>query len=465
MNPSPSSPTGSSRREFLKQTSTLAAGAALAGVALPQVHAAESNLIQIALVGCGGRGSGAAVQALSTPHGPAKVVAMADVFANRLRGSYGELKRQKGDQVDVPPERQFAGFESYKQAMDCLKAGDVVILATPPAFRWPHFAYAISKGLNVFMEKPITVDGPTSRKMFELAKQSEEKNLKVGVGLMSRHARPLQELAKRVQDGELGEILLQRGYRMHGPVGFFESTPRPAGIPETMFQVQRFHSFLWASGGCYSDFYIHIIDHLGWMKNAWPARAQSVGGRHFKANGNGTVFVDQNFDSYGVEYIYADGTRFTFDGRCMTGCQDMYSSYMHGTKGSAIVSRSGDCGAPSSIYKGQVPRRADQVWESRVPAAEADPYQNEWNALMAAIRNNERYNEAKRGIEASLVTSMGRMAAHTGQSVSYEDILNSDHEFAPDVDKLTPDGPAPLTADARGMYPQPQPGRKGNREY
>jgi predicted dehydrogenase len=458
-------PVPTSRREFLKQSGTFAAATALAGVALPHVHAAENNTVQIALVGCGGRGSGAAAQAMSTPHGPTKLVAMADVFAERQRGSYNELKRQKEAQVDVPPERQFVGFEAYKQAMDCLKPGDVVILATPPAFRWPHFSYAISKGLNVFMEKPVTVDGPTSRKMFELAKQSEEKGLKVGVGLMSRHSRALQELAKRVHDGEIGEIILQRGYRMHGPVGFFASTPKPPGTPETVFQVQRFHSFLWASGGNYSDFYIHIIDHLGWLKNAWPVRAQAVGGRHYKTNQEGVPFVDQNFDTYGVEYTYADGTKFDFDGRCMTGCQDVYSSYIHGTKGSAMASRSGDCGAPSAIYKGQTPKSADRVWESKVPADQADPYQNEWNALMDAIRKNQPYNEAKRGIEASLVTSMGRMAAHTGQSISYEDILNSDHEFAPTVDKLTPDGPAPLVADAKGMYPQPEPGRKGKKEY
>jgi predicted dehydrogenase len=463
MNPSSSVPT--SRRDFIKQTGTFAAASALAGIALPAVHAAENNTIQVALVGCGGRGSGAASQSLSTPHGPVKLVAMADVFANKLRGSHAELKRQKGEQVDVPEDRQFVGFESYKQAMDCLKPGDVVILTTPPAFRWAQFTYAIGKGLNVFMEKPVTVDGPTSRKMFELGKQSVEKNLKVGVGLMSRHSRHMQELAQRIHGGEIGEILLQRGYRMHAPAAFFNSTPKPAGITETLYQVQRFHSFLWASGGNFSDFYIHIIDQCCWMKNALPVRAQAIGARHYKTNNEGLPFVDQNLDVYGVEYTYADGTKFYFDGRCMSGCADIYSSNCHGTKGSAIVSRSGDCGGPSSIYKGQLTRSADLVWTSKVPAEQADPYQNEWNALIDAIRQNKPYNEVQRGVEASLVTSLGRMAAHTGQTVSYDDLLNSDHEFAPTVDKLTPDGPAPLTADAKGMYPQPEPGRKGKKEY
>ena len=214
---------------------------------------------------------------------------MADVFQNRLDGSYQGLQRDHSDKMDVPEDRRFIGFDAYKQAMDCLRPGDIAIFATPPAFRWVHFTYAISKGLNVFMEKPITVDGPTSRRMLELAEQASAKNLKVAVGLMSRHARHLQELAKRVHDGEIGEIILQRGYRMHGPVGFFSSQPKPEGMNETLYQIQRFHSFLWASGGCYSDFYIHIIDHLGWMKNAWPVSAQAVGGRHYRLSSDGAT--------------------------------------------------------------------------------------------------------------------------------------------------------------------------------
>lgn len=455
----------SSRREFIKNTSKLAAASALAGVALPPVHAAGSGLIRVALVGCGGRGTGAAAQALSTKGGPIKLVAMADVFKDRLDSSFENLKKSKSDQVDVPPERRFVGLSAYKQAMDCLQPGDIAIFASPPAFRWVHFGYAISKGLNVFMEKPITVDGPTSRRMFELAEQAVRKNLKVGVGLMSRHSRALQELANRIHDGELGEIILQRGYRMHGPIGFFSSLPKPAGTSDLMYQIRRFHSFLWASGGNYSDFYIHIIDHQGWMKNAWPVKAQAVGGRHYRTSPEGQTYVDQNLDVYSVEYTYADGTKFMFDGRCMTGCMEIYSSYAHGTKGMAIVSRSGDCGMPSAIYKSQNPQRANLVWESKVSQDQADPYQNEWNDLMDAIRNDKPYNEAKRGIEASLVTSMGRMAAHTGQEVTWDDILNSQHEFAPGLDKITEDSPAPLMPDTKGRYPVPMPGITRKTEY
>ena len=458
-------PSFTTRREFLKQTGTLAAASALAGMGIPHVHATDNNTIQIALVGCGGRGSGAVGNALSVTTGPMKLVAMADVFPKRLENSIANLKKQFSSQVDVPTDRQFVGFDAYKHAMDALKPGDIVILATPPAFRWVHFTYAISKRLNVFMEKPVTVDGPTSKRMFKLGEEASAKNLKVGVGLMSRHSRALQELAKRVHDGEIGDIILERGYRMHGPIGFFSSLPKPDDISELMYQVSRFHSFLWLSGGNYSDFYIHGIDNLCWMKNAWPVRAMALGGRHYRQSPEGITYVDQNFDTYAVEYTYADGTKFYYEGRCMTGCNDLYSTYLHGSKGMAIVSKSGDCGMPSSLYKGQLPKSGERIWESKVAPEEADPYLNEWNDLTAAIRKDQPYNEVKSGVQASLVTSMGRMAAHTGQEITYEDMLDCEHEFAPGLDQLTLNSPAPLLADAKGRYPVPQPGFVTKREY
>ncbi len=455
-----------SRREFLKSTSRVAAASALAGIALPHVHAADDSTLQLALIGCGGRGTGAIVNALATRNqGPIKLVAMADVFKERLDDSYRNLSQNHAAQMDVPPERRFVGFDAYKKAMDCLKPGDIMVAATPPAFRWVHFTYAIQKGLHAFMEKPVTVDGPTSRRMFELGEAATKKNLKVGIGLMSRHSRHLAQLAERIHNGEIGDIILQRGYRMHGPVGFFASLPKPAGVSDLMYQVQRFHSFIWASGGNYSDFYIHIIDHLGWMKNAWPVKAQALGGRHYRQSPEGVTYVDQNFDTYAVEYTYADGTKFDFDGRCMTGCMDQYHSYVHGSKGSAIASKNGDCGGPSTIFKGQTPRRSDLLWESKATPGEEDPYQNEWNDLIQAIRNDKPYNEVKHGVEASLVTSMGRMAAHTGQEITYEEILNGDHEMAPGLDQLTESSEAPLKAGPDGRYPVPEPGRKRTREY
>ena len=192
----PNDKTDNSRRSFIKETGMIAAAASLATASAPRVHAAENNTIQVALVGCGGRGTGAATNALRVDNGPIKLVAMADVFPNKLSSSLAQLTKDSNEKLDVPEDRRFIGFDGYKKAMDLLKPGDVVILATPPAFRWVHFTYAIEKGLNVFMEKPVTVDGPGSRKMLELAQKSVEKNMKVGVGLMCRHCVARQELTR-----------------------------------------------------------------------------------------------------------------------------------------------------------------------------------------------------------------------------------------------------------------------------
>jgi predicted dehydrogenase len=340
-----------------------------------------------------------------------------------------------------------------------------VILATPPAFRWVHFSHAIEKGIHTFMEKPIAVDGPSARRMISLGEEAKKKNLKVGVGLMCRHCDARQELFNRIKDGEMGELVLLRAYRQTGPVGSALTEPKPNGISELLYQIRKFHGFLWASGGCFSDFYIHHVDHLCWMKNAWPIKAQALGGKHYKTNPDGAPYVDQNFDSYSVEYTFPDGAKLYMDGRCMNGCNDIYSSYAHGSKGVAIVAKANDCGFPSSTFKGQNLQRSNMIWMSKAVTDEQDPYTNEWNDLMDAIRNDKPYNEVKRGVEASLVTSMGRMAAHTGQEITYDQILNSEHEYAPDADKLTMDSAAPLVADSDGKYPIPMPGITKEREY
>jgi predicted dehydrogenase len=402
---------------------------------------------------------------MSVKQGPVKLVAMADVFEDRLATSFKKLSKDFAGQVDVPKDRQFVGFDGYRNAMDCLKPGDVAIFATPLAFRWVHFAYAIQKGLNVFMEKPLTADGPTSRRMLKLAEESVAKNLKVGVGLKSRHARPLEELHQRIQDGEIGELVLMRAYRMIGPAGSAFATKWPGTPSELLWQIKNFHSFLWASGGCFNDFYIHLIDHCCWMKNAWPVKAQGLGGRHYRQTPDGKPCVDQNFDVYSVEYTFADGTKLLMDGRCMAGCERFYSSYLHGTKGSAIASKAGDCGPPSSTYKGQSPDRSQMIWESKTPPDQLNPFLNEWNDLVDAIRNDKPFNEAANGVIASVVSSLGRKAAHTGREITYEEMLNSEEEYAPGVNQFTMDSPAPLQAGPDGTYPIPQPGITKNREY
>lgn len=453
---SPSNPV--TRRELLRSAGLSATGSALALAAVPHVHVSQDDTIRLALIGCGGRGTGAVGDAFSVEGPPVKLVAMADIFPDRLNGSYDGLKRSFGDRLDVPEDRRFLGYDAYARAMDCLKPGDVAIMATPPAFRWVHFRYAIAKGLNVFMEKPVTVDGPSSKRMFALGEESVAKGLKVGVGLMCRHCVARKALFEQIRAGAMGDLVLLRGYRMHDQIGYFASAPKPADMSEMLYQTQRFHSFLWSGGGAYSDFYIHHIDECCWMKDAWPVQAHALGGRHYRGDS-----VDQNFDAYSVEYTFADGTKLYLEGRCMRGCQNAFASYAHGIKGLAIISENGHAPARSRIFKGHLKDPTAVAWA--YGQREPSPYQLEWADLLDAIRNNKPYNEVKRGVEASLVTVMGRMAAHTGQTVTYEQALNHDHDMAPDLDKLNADSPAPLQAGPDGKYPVPEPGRKGMREY
>jgi predicted dehydrogenase len=384
------------------------------------------------------------------------MVAMADAFENRLASSHRALSSRYASQMDVPEDRRFIGIEAYKQAMDALRPGDVAIFATPPAFRWVHFAYAIKKGLNVFMEKPVTVDGPTSRRMLQLAEESERKGLKAGVGLMVRHCRGRQELLQRIRDGQIGEIIAMRAYRMAGASGLARRNRGP--LTDFQYQIQRFHAFLWASGGVYSDYYIHQIDECSWIKGAWPVRAHALGARQFRGES-----VDQNLDTYGVEYTFPDGTKLFYDGRQVNGCKPEFASFAHGAKCAATISTSGHAPGRVRIFKGHNINQSEVAWA--YPQPERSPYELEWEDLMTAIRNNHPYNEVRRGVEASLVTSMGRMAAHTGQDITFDEMLNHDHELAPGLDTLTPDSPPPVLPDADGAYPVPEPGVKKNREY
>lgn len=451
----------SSRRQFLKNTGRAAAATTLAAAAAaPKVHAAEKNAIRVALVGCGGRGTGAALNSLSVDNGPIALVALADVAQKNLNSTYASLSGHKdvGSKVDIPEENKFVSFDGYKQAMDLLDPGDVVILATPPAFRWVHYTYAIEKGLNVFMEKPVTVDGPTSVRMLELNKKAIEKNLKVAVGLMCRHCEARQELFDRIQNGEIGDVNLLRAYRMAGPTGSADAPPNDGSLSELLYQIKHFHGFLWLSGGAVSDFLIHNIDESCWMKNDWPVSALGMGGRHYRGES-----VDQNFDTYSMEYTFADGTKLMVDGRTMPGCKREFASFAHGSKGLAVISTASHTPAKCKIYQGHNADRARELWA--FPQPERNPYQLEWNDLIAAIREDKPYNEVERGVMASAVTSMGRMAAHTGQEIALDQFMKLDHEFAPGIDTLTLDSASPLQADENGKYPIPMPGLVKRREY
>ena len=445
------------RREFLDTTSRLVTAATAAGftqsLAAGRAHAAGSDEIQLALIGCGGRGGGAAGDALSVPDGRLKLVAMADIFKDRTDIVRRSLSEQFKERIDVPQERTFIGMEAFKQAIDCLRPGDIAISATPPAFRAAHFQYAIEKGVHLFMEKPVSIDGPSTRRIIELAGKAEEKRLKVAVGLMCRHSEARRELYDRLKNGEAGDLLAFRGYRMHPAVQSMDLFPGPPeGMSELFWQAKRFHGFLWASGGIFSDYCVHHIDEACWMKDAWPVKAEGVGGRHYKGK-----LDDQNFDSYAVEYTFDDGAKFFYASRSMKNCEQKFGLFGQGSKGAFTISVSGHSPAKSTIYKSQKMEKDNIHWTA--PQPEKSPYRLEWEHFVAAIRNDEPYNEAKRGAEASLVTAMGRFAAHTGKEVTFEEMLNSTDDLTAGVATLTDTSPAILLAGADGRYPVPMPGK------
>jgi len=461
---SASLPASTTRRTFLGTAGQMAAAAgSLAGVARaadeasqekpPAVQPGGSDEIRLALIGCGGRGAGAAADALSVTAAPMKMFAMCDIFPHNIEVRHKALVEQFKDAVDVPNERKFLGFEAYKQAMDALRPGDIVILTTPPGFRAPMFRYAIEKGLNVFMEKPIAVDGPSARRIIELSALADAKNLKVGVGLMARHNSARQELFQQLRDGAAGDIITLRGYRMHPAVQGWDLFPGPPkDMTELQWQVKRFHCFLWASGGIYSDYYIHHIDEACWMKDAWPVKAEANGGRQMRAK-----IDDQNFDNYSVEYTFADGTKFFYFGRTIPKAESKFGLFGHGSKHAFQISGNGHHPARSAIFKGQEIDTKNTVWTA--DKSETQPYRQEWMDLVEAVVKNTPYNEAVRGAQASLVTAMGRFAAHTGQAVTYDEMLNCPDDLTAGVESLTDSSPPLLLANADGTYPVPYPGK------
>ncbi len=442
---SPPAAAASSRREFLRRSGQTVAATALAGVLVPHVHAAEDATIKLALVGCGGRGTGAVVNAFATTGGPIKLVAMADLFEPRLQSSLKNLANAAPDKVDVTPERSFLGFDAYKQAIDCLSPGDVVILTTSSVFRPLHFEYAVQKGVNVFMEKSFAVDAPGTRRILKAAEESEKKNLKVGCGFMWRHSKAREEVVQRIYDGAIGDVHTLRIYRVHGQVG----CPKvPAGANELTFQLQHPVCFNWVTGGFFIDWHCHNVDQACWVKNAWPVAAQGMGGRCYADAGN-------LLDHYTVEYTFADGAKLFAFSRHMPNCWNEYADFAHGSKGSAVIMA--NLGQPEpKIYKSQKMVKDELVWEYGQP--DINPYDREWQILVDAIRQNTPHNEARRAGEANLATLLGRMAVHTGQSVTWEQALNSNFEYVADIDHMTLETPAPLQAGPDGMYAAPQPG-------
>ncbi len=438
----------SSRRQFLAQSGKVLAGTAIAGVATSRIYAGESNTIRLALVGCGGRGSGAVGNALSSKTGPTKLVAMADVFEDKQKKSYKALSEQFGDQVDVPPEKRFIGFDAYRKAVDCLRPGDVMIQATHSAFRPTHIKYAVDKGINVFMEKSFAPDPGGTREILRLGEIADKKNLKIACGLMCRHSASRQALIRKIRDGAMGDIQLIRAYRMGGSA---RMGPFKGDQSELMWQIRRPYFFLWVSSAWFIEMMIHQVDECCWIKDAWPVKAEGLGGRE-----PGSADCSQNLHTYAIEYTFPDGAKALVNSRLISNCHNDFATFVHGTKCAAQFS--GNVHAPTvHTYKDHRIDKTNIGW--RPERERVSPYQVEWDKLLSSIRHDRPHNEARRAAYTNLASIMGRAAIHSGKIITWDQMLASDFKFYPNAGDLDYDSPAPVEADANGCYPAPIPGK------
>jgi predicted dehydrogenase len=420
-----------SRRNFIQSTSLATGAALLGGLNIERsAHAVGDDLLKIALIGCGGRGSGAASQALSTK-GKIKLIAMADAFRDRLDSSHHELTKAAGDKVDVPEENKFIGFDAYKKA---IALADVVILATPPGFRPIHFEEAVRQGKHIFMEKPVAIDGAGVRQVLEAAKESKKKNLKVGVGLQRHHQIGYIETIKRLHDGAIGDIEAARCYWNDNGVWVKLRQPQQT---EMEYQMRNWYYFVWIGGDHIVEQHIHNLDVINWVKNGYPVRCHGIGGRQVRTGKE----YGEIFDHHAVEFEYEDGSRCFSQCQHTHGCWHSVSEHVIGTKGLSDVSSFSITG-PNAWKWGQ--------------KQNPNPYQVEHDDLFDAIRNDKPYNEAERGAMSTLTAIMGRMATYSGKLLTRDEVLNSSIELRPS--SYSWDGTPPTLPDKNGFYPVAVPG-------
>jgi predicted dehydrogenase len=430
-----------SRRKFLKSTSTaVVGGSLLSSLAIkPGLFADHHDEVKVALIGCGGRGSGAADQALNTyDQGPIKLVAMADAFRDRLDGSFNNLHKKHGDRVAVPEGQKFIGFDAYKQAIEL---ADVVILATPPGFRPIHFEEAVKQGKNIFMEKPVATDPAGVRKVLAAAKEAKKKNLKVGVGLQRHHQAGYIETIKRLQDGAIGDIIATRAY-WNGNTPWVRKRAdleKAAGrkLTEMEYQMRNWYYFNWICGDHITEQHIHNLDVINWLKDGFPVKANGMGGAEVRVGKD----FGEIFDHHAVEFEYADGSRLFSQCRHKVGCWNSVSEHAHGSKGTARLDRFTISGDDSWRFRGKG----------------KNPYQQEHDDLFHAIRNNEEYNEAEYGAKSSMTSILGRMATYSGKEVEWDKAIASEISIMPDSFEW--DAPTKSVPGPDGLYPHPIPGQ------
>jgi len=438
----------SSRRRLLMAGGALLGGSVLARANVPAVNVADDQGIRLALIGCGGRGGGAVGDALSVKGAPVRLYAMADLFENRLKSSHGALSKRYGTRIDVPVGRQFSGFDAYKAAIDCLRPGDVAMLTAYAYCRPMHLEYAVSKGINVFMEKSFAPDPGGLRRVLAAGKLADQKGVRIAGGLMCRHSTARAELINKIRDGELGDIV-------HIKAGRNSSLPelgrRPGEIDPVSWQVRNKQHFLWVSSGRFIEYLIHQIDECCWIKDGWPVSARGIGGRVAGSNCH-----SQNMDTYAIEYVFADGTSARVDNCDMRQVDGGFETFLRGTKKAAQFS--GAVHKPVvHTYRGQKMEKGEIDWQ----AAEepCSPYHAEWNALISAILEDRPHNETERSVMANYASIMGRASVHTGKIVRWDEVTSSDFVFAPKADSLVIGGEAPVPEDENGRHPVPVPGK------
>jgi predicted dehydrogenase len=387
------------------------------GLVVPMVHAAGSGTIKVGLVGCGGRGTGAAEQALTADSGT-RLVAMADAFQDRLEDSLSAIRASAvGSRVDVPRDRQYGGFDGYKQVIDQV---DLVLLTTPPHFRPMHLAYAVEKGVNSFVEKPMAVDGPGLRKFIQACKDAKAKNLSLVNGFCWRYDGPRRETMKQVFDGKIGKVTaIETTYNSQG-VWDPRRTREQCGS-DMEYQMRNWYYYGWLSGDHIVEQAVHGIDTMNWvMRDALPVRCWGVGGRQSRTDPKyGNIW-----DHFSVVYEYPDNVRGYHHCRHWVNTPNQVKDYILGTKGVADVFGNAISGENKWRYRSTRARTGQA-------SDHGDMYQIEHDEMFAAIRAGKPVNNGEQAAISTLLAIMGRDAAYTGQVLTPEQVLESKLDLSP----------------------------------
>ena len=427
-----------SRRDFIKTSALVTGGLVASNFVLPGAYAAPVNELKLALIGCGGRGTGAAFQALATGHN-IKIVAMADAFRDRLDTAYNALSEKYGDKLAVSEDMKFVGFDAYK---DAIAQADVVILATPPGFRPMHFEEAVKQGKQIFMEKPVAVDAAGIRKVLKAAEVAKAKKLNVVVGLQRHYQANYIETIKRIHNGDIGDIINGQVYWNDGGVWVRERQP---GQTEMEYQMRNWYYFNWLCGDHINEQHVHNIDVANWVKQGPPVKVEGTGGRLIRTGKeNGEIF-----DHHVLAYTYADGSVIHSECRHFPGAQNRVDESFQGTKGTAYLS-GGNHGILKD-WKGNVLFDHDRK-------NQPNPYQVEHDQLWATLfKGDYKFADAENAANSTMTAIMGRYATYSGKPLTFEEALNGQVELMPET--LAWDALPKVLPGPDGYYPHAIPGK------